>query len=211
MDPNQYPQTPQPQPQQTPGQFDYILNAQAPKKASAFGGGGGQKQKILMSIIFVVVILMVAVIGFSLFTSATKKDYGTYRTLLEKQTEIIRITDLGSTKARTVSVKNYTVSIKSVTASEKNDTAAFLKSAGVKIDEKSLAAKKDGNNDKALATAEQANQYDEKLIAIINTLVIDYQKDIKLLGSNVSTKTERALVTTLQNNAKVLANAPKTN
>lgn len=211
MDPNQYPQTSQDPQQSTPGRFDYILNAEAPKKAKLFGSGNGgnQKQRTLISVIFVLAVVSVAIIGFGVFSSLTKKDYSAYKTLLEKQTEIIRIADLGSVKSRTVSVKNYVASIKSVTVSEKNDTAAFLKAAHVKIDEKALAAKSDANNDKALTTAEHANQYDEKLAEIINTLIIDYQKDIASLGNSVSTKTERALVTTLQTNAKVLANAPK--
>ncbi len=203
MDPNQLP--PQ-QPMQN--QYDYILNSQTPtKKPMAFGTGGGQKQRILVSVIFIVVVLIVVMIGFAVFQSATKKDYSGYKTALEQQTEIIRIADLGATKARTASVKNYASSVKSITSSEKADTASFLKSASVKVDEKVLAQKKDESNDKLLATAEQANQYDEKLISILNGLVVAYQKNIKSLPA-ATTKSEKALVTTLQNNAKVLANTP---
>ena len=206
MDPNQLP--PQ-QPMQN--QYDYILNSQTPnKKPMAFGTGGGQKQRILVSVIFVVVVLLIVVVGFTVFQAATKKDYSTYKTALEQQTEIVRIAELGANKARTVSVKNYASSIKLITASEKADTASFLKSVNVKVDEKVLALKKDESNDKLLATAEQTNQYDEKLITLLNGLVVAYQKNIKSLPA-ATTKAEKALVQTLQNNAKVLTNAPASN
>ncbi len=204
MDPNQIPQN--------TGQYDYILNAPTPKKANFFSGGknGGKKQTILYSIIFVLVIVTIFVVVLSVFISANKKDYTLYKKILDEQTEIIRITDLGYAKARSASIKNYATSIKSITTSEKTDTLAYLKGAGIKIDEKVLASKKDTNNDKTLTAAEQANQYDEKLTLVLNTLVISYQKDIKTLGTDVSTKTERALISTLQANAKVIANTPKT-
>jgi len=203
MDPNQLP------PQQpVQNQYDYILNSQSTnKRPAAFGTGGGQKQRILVSIIFIVVVLIIVIVGFAVFQSATKKDYSGYKTALEQQTEIIRIADLGAAKARTASVKNYASSVKSITSSEKTDTAAFLKGASVKIDEKAIALKRDASNDKLLETAEQAKQYDEKLISILNGLVITYQKNTKTLPTP-TTKAEKALVTTLQNNAKVLANIP---
>lgn len=206
MDPNQQPQAPQ-QPNQN--QYDYILNSPTPKKPSVMNMGGGQKSRKLVSIIFVLVVVTAALVGFAIFRSATKKDYSTYKALLNSQTEIVRIADLGVSKARRAAIKNYVASIKSVTTSEKNDTLAYLKTSNVNVDEKALALKKDADNDKALATAEQANQYDEKLTSILNTLIIAYQKDIKSLGGSITTKSERTLVTTLQNNAKVIANAPK--
>lgn len=203
MDPNQLP------PQQpVQNQFDYILNAPTPKKTPlAFGTGGNQKQRILVSIIFVVVVLIIVLVGFVIFRSVTKKDYTSYKSAVDQQTEIIRIADLGSTKARTASVKNYASSVRLITTSEKSETVSFLKNSGLKIDEKALALKKDGNNDTLLASAEQANQYDEKLVAILNGLVVTYQKNIKSLPA-ATTKSEKALATTLQNNAKVLANIP---
>jgi hypothetical protein len=203
MDPNQYPQQAPPQ-----NQFDYILNSTPQGRKGGFIGGGNQKQKILLSVIFVLVVLVIIVVGFSVFKSLTKKDYSAYKTAIEQQTEIIRIADQGVAKARTQSVKNYASTIRSVTTSEKADTASFLKSSKIKVDEKALAAKKDANTDKQLTTAEQANQYDEKLVAILNGLVAEYQKGLKTFPT-ATTKSEKALVAKLLYDAKILVNVQK--
>lgn len=200
MDPQYAPQAPQ-------NQYDFLNSPQTgPKKP--FMTGGNPKQKVLLSVIFIVVVVVILIIAFAVFRSLTAKDYSAYKSLINKQTEIIRIADAGISKARDTSVKNYVSTVGAVTESEKSDTLAFAKIAGVNINEKQLAAAKDADNDKLLADAEKNNQYDQKLVELLNKLVISYQKDVKSAATAATGKKEKALVIKLQNNALVIANTP---
>jgi len=195
----------QPPAQQNP--YDFLNNQPSNQRRQLFTSNN-PKQKMLVSILFVAGVIFLLVVVLVVFRSLTKKDYSVYNTMLKKQTEIIRLANTGSTKARDSSVKNYTATIYQVTTSEKTSTLAFVKKNGVKVNEKALDAAKDANNDKALTAAESANQYDQKLSELLNSLIISYQKDIQASAQKVSTKSEKTLVTTLQNNAKIIANAP---
>lgn len=200
MDPQYAPTPPQ-------NQFDF-LNAQPAKQKKSFLSSNNPKQKMLISVLFVLAVLIIAIIAVVVFRSLTKKDYSVYKSLVTQQNEIVRIAAVGVTKARDTSVKNYAATIGAVTLTEKNDTLAFARKAGVKINDKDLEAAKDAANDKALATAETNNQYDQKLVELLNSLVIAYQKDIQSAATGVTTKSEKAVVVKLQNNAKIIANAP---
>ncbi len=192
----------------TPPQNNYdFLNTQ-PNAKKPFGGGRNPKQNLLVSVIFIVVVLVVLVIAFIVFRSLTKKDYSVYKSLVTQQTEIARIAGMGIAKARDSSVKSYAATIYSVTQSEKNDTLAFAKLAGLKISDKELATSAGTNNDSQLTAAEASNQYDQKLTDILDKLIIAYQKDVQTLTAGANSKSEKAIVVKLQNNAKVIANAP---
>ena len=201
MDPNYMPQ-----PQQNPYDF---LNAQPTQQKRPLLGGNNPKQRMLISVLFVLGVLFAVIIAIVVFRSVTAKDYSVYKDLVLKQTEIIRIADQGAVKARDANTKNYAATIKSVTQSEKNETLAFVGKVGLKINDKQLALAKDTDNDKTLSNAESSNQYDQAFTTLLNELIVDYQKNISAAADGVSTKTEKAIVTALQYNATVIANAPK--
>ena len=189
----------------TQNQFDF-LNQQPVNQKKPLMTGGNQKQRMLVFGVFVLVVLLLVVVAVVVFRNLTKKDYSAYKDLVGQQTEIVRIASAGTAKARDTSVKNYAATIASVTQSEKNDTLTFAKKVGVSINEKELDSAKDASNDKALAAAESSNQYDQKLVDLLNSLIVTYQKDIQAVAGNVTTKSEKAVVVKLQANAKVIAN-----
>ena len=195
-------------PQPPQNQYDF-LNVQPTRQKNPLFGGNNPKQRMLISILFVLGVLFAVIIAIVVFRSLTAKDYTSYKNLVLKQTEIIRIAELGSSQARDVTTKNYAATIKSVTQSEKNDTLAFASKVGLTIQDKQLAISKDEANDKTLAAAESSNQFDQTFTTLINKLVADYHSEIKIAASGVDTKTEKAVVTTLQNNAAVIINSPK--
>jgi len=198
MDPN-LPQQP------IANKYDYLYVTPPAKRP--FGISGDPKQKLLISVLFVGFVLIVLFVGFSVFSSLTKKDYTNYTKLVDQQTEIVRIIDSGLLKARGITAKNYTSTLRASTLSEKNEVTAFLKTNGVKIDEKKLATSKNAANDKVLADAQSAVDYDEKFVALVNKLVVDYQKIIASSVSTATAKPEQALVSGLQTNAEIIANA----
>lgn len=200
MDPQYAPTPPQ-------NQFDF-LNAQPTSPKKPFLSAQNPKQKILISALFVLAVLIISVVVLIVFRSLTKKDYSAYKSLVNQQNEIVRIANLGTSKVRDASVKNYAATISAVTVTEKNDTLTFAKKVGVKFNEKELEAAKDANNDKILSAAETNNQYDQKLVEVLQTLITKYQKDIQSVAAKVTTKAEKTVVAKLQSNAKIIANAP---
>ena len=198
------PKTPQMPTQDVANKYDYILNAPTNKKRLLIPGG---QNKTLAMVIFVVGFFFVLMILFVVFNSLTKKDYGAYIKLAQKQSEIIRVADIGVDKARSADSKYYVRTIREVTASEQADTLAYLKKSGNSVNAKQLVLLKDPATDKKLTTAEQTSTYDETLLSTINSLVIDYEKSAKSATASASGPTEKSLAATLNSNAKVLLNA----
>lgn len=189
----------------TPNPYDF-LNAPSGPKRTLFGTGG-PKNKVLISVVFVLVVLLLVVVGFSFITSLGKKDYSAYNTLLKTQYELVRITELGTNKARTAEVRQFAATVQYATITEREAVVTLLTKAEQEVLVKQLAQAKDAANDKALATAEQANRYDEEVLKIMNSLLTSYYKQIKEIAPSASTKSEKALVTQLQANAKVVSDA----
>ena len=189
----------------TPNPYDF-LNAPTGPKRTLFGSGG-PKNKVLVSVVFVLVVLLLVVVGFSFITSLGKKDYSAYNTLLKTQYELVRITELGTNKARTAEVRQFAATVQYATITERDAVVTLLTNAEQEVLVKQLAQNKDAANDKALAAAEQANRYDEEVLKIMNTLLSGYYKQIKDIAPSASTKSEKALVTQLQTNAKVVSDS----
>jgi hypothetical protein len=203
MDPQNFPQ----QQPIAPNPYDYLNTS--PQRRASFGGGD-PKKKLIMSVAFVAIVLLVVGIGLSIILSLGKKDYTPFKNALYTQNEIIRIADAATTKARTPTTRQFVATILYATSTEKAQTQEILKKGGVKITDKQLAAKKNADNDKALETAEQANRYDEKVTEVLNTLLLQYSKDIKEAKAIASTKTEKELIATLQKNILIIAGTTKT-
>lgn len=203
MDPQIFPQ----QQPMAPNPYDYLNTS--PRGRNSFGGGD-PKKKLIMSVAFVAIVLLVVGIGLSIILSLGKKDYTPFKDALYTQNEIIRIADAATTKARTPTTRQFVATILYSTSTEKAQTQEILKKGGVKITDKQLAAKKNADNDKTLETAEQANRYDEKVTEVLNTLLLQYSKDIKEAKTIASTKTEKELIATLQKNILVIAGTTKT-
>jgi len=196
MPPNQQPNQ---QPQGS-NPYDFILNPSAPPKKGPFNGS---KHTKLISVAFIGIILVVVMIGISVITSLGNKNYNSLLELAQRQTEIVRIADLGLANARDPSTVTYVSTLRNVTLSEKTSTLAFLAKKKFKVNDKQLALKKDASIDKDLTSAKQDNNYDAVLLEKLDGLVTSYQKAEKTLGNSESAS-EKTLVTTLTDNAKVL-------
>ena len=169
--------------------------------------GGNRK---IVSVIFVLGVLLLVAIIYALFSSLTAKNYNDVLALNERQTEIVRVADLGISKATDDSTRAYIATIRTITASEASDTTAFLKKKGIKVTAKQLASKKDTSTDKSLVTAQQTNNYNKVLLLKINGLLSDYQKAEKAVPNVSASVSEKALYVILNTNAQILTGAVAT-
>jgi hypothetical protein len=184
--------------------YDQILNPAAPpKKPFLFGAAGKPKPAIM--VLFVLLALTLIVAAYAVFSSLTSKNYDSVVSLAQRQEEIIRISELGLKKATDPSTMIYLATVRNVTQSEQTDTMAFLKKKGQEVSAVQLALKKDSSIDTALNTAEQNNTYDDVLLGKLNGQIVSYQRAIRSVTVDSSSKSEKALFETLTTNAKTIA------
>lgn len=155
--------------------------------------------------LFVLGVLTIFIVGFTVFNNLTQKNYDSVIDLAARQTEIVRIADLGLANARDPAVLTYVSTIRNVTLSEKVSTQAFLVKKKNKATTKQLLLKKDTSTDQALTTAEQNNTYDQTLLNKLNDLLASYQKAEKNITDYKDSKSETTLVLNLLANARVIA------
>jgi hypothetical protein len=179
------------QPQQSGDPYGFIMNSPArpPKqplamKARILVVGGGL---ILLIIIFVIVS--------SLLSSGQKAQRDIYVQLAQKQTEMIRISTIGSKKAKTLQAKSYAITTRVSLESSQKQTTALITKRGLKEKNlnKSLALSKNVKVDTELETAEKNNRFDETFMKIMETQLSDYQKLLNQAASGASANERKSL------------------
>ncbi len=166
----------QSQPQNNPYDF---LDDKPPIKKGLFSSGGGGKQKSLIVIVgTLLLITVIAVMLFSVF-GGTPSNKTELLGLAQEQNELIRISDIGTMKARGADAKNLAVISKLTFTSDQQPLLAALKTQKVKVTTKQLDAGKDSKTDDLLTQAEQANRFDEVFIQTLQSKLTAYQRDLK--------------------------------
>lgn len=172
--------------------YDFFLNNNpTPKKRLSVGGGKSVKQRILIIVGGGAFLLTIIIISFSLLFGGTDKSTSQFISLAQQQTEIMRIADIGITKARDNSGKNLAINVKLSFTTAKLQTTDILKKHGAKVGEKELAAKKNSQNDQALEAAAVNNSFDVTFTKIIGESLAAYQADLKKTYDITTSKTEK--------------------
>ena len=203
------PQSPSPAPPPiTPsggnqGQYDFLFK-EPPKKSRLTLNLNSTKQRILVVAGGGVVLLVIILIAISLLTSGGKANQALLLSIAQKQTELIRIADLGAQKAHTTATKNLAVT---TAASLTTDQNALLGVMSPKPKAKDLALGKNSNTDKLLTTADQNNQFDEVFVTEIQKELLSYQKLLKQARDSTSNKKTKAILSTEYAHASILAGA----
>lgn len=193
----------QPQTPSTGDPYDFITNPSKPAKKSLFGGG----PKLLPIVALAAIIVVVLVIGVSLLSGggSLKKDY---TTLLQQQTEILRISDLGLKNARSSDARNFAVITKeSIYSQQGTLTKQAASVAKVKLKAKELSAGKNADTDKKLTAGEQTNKYDEVLVGVLQDSLKQYQQTLKKIYDQTNKKTAKDNLDEAYASVQVLINA----
>jgi hypothetical protein len=169
--------------------YDFIMSNGAPAK-----GGLNKKMRIAIVAALAIVLILGGLIINTLLSSAGKENTQTLLTIAERQTELMRVADLGIVGARSNTVQNLAVTTKLSIQSDQNAMLSVLKSNKIKTDPKKLTGRKDVKTDKALTQAEQANSFDETFTKILQTQLAEYKKDLKqAYDAATKPKTKQAL------------------
>lgn len=161
--------------------YDFIM-ADKPVKKFNFGGGmgGGNKTKrLFIALGGLLLLIVLALIFASLLNRGNKGGTDGLLSMAEQQTEIIRISTIGITKAQSGGTKNIAATSASTIQSDLIQTQGLLKKSGVKTSTKSLATGKNPKTDAAFTAAEQSNTFDDVFNATLKASLTKYQTTIK--------------------------------
>ncbi len=189
---------------QTP--YDFIM--QNPQKTpSKFGFDGSKKSRIILVAIVGGVLLALFIIIAAIISSSGKSSTQSLISLAEEQNEIIRVADIGVSKARTADAKNLATITSYSFRSSQADTLALLAKQGHKLKTKQLALKQDSKTDSQLTTADLNNKFDETFKQLIGQSLVTYQKDVKAVFDSSTNKSEKQILSTSYNGVTLLVSS----
>ncbi len=209
MQPNQYP--PAPPPMHSPNNpglnpYDFLLDK--PKKSKSFlPSGNSTKQRIIIVVVIIIIIFVAGSIILSLLGSSGKSASDDLLVVAQKQTEIIRVTNIGYTKARDKSTKNLALTAELSILSDQAPLLVAMKKSGIDVSKSQLVLGKNTSTDAKLTLADQDNNFDDVFNQTLIGSLGSYQTAVKKAYDETnSTKTKLALVSSLQNVGKILSN-----
>lgn len=189
--------------------YDFILAGPPKQKKSLIPGGGSLKQRVILVVGGALGLMLVLYVIFSLAFSGGG-GLAKLTTIAQKQTEIIRISNAGSSVVREPSISNFTQSVLLTTTSGQQQTVDYLASHGKKVKTKQLALLQSSKTDQALESAKQAGQYDNALLGTLLDRLKDYRASVKEAYDDSSSQTQKALLKQLFQQADgLLANPPQ--
>ncbi|MCW1908655.1 MAG: hypothetical protein KIH63_004920 [Candidatus Saccharibacteria bacterium] len=203
-----------PAPSQNP--YDFILNSGQPqvpgKMPRISSGGSGQKQRIIFVAIAGFIVLILGIIVFNILSSAGKGNTTLLKNLAAEQTELIRVSDLALTKAKSTKARNLAASATITIRTTKQRTTKLLSLKGAEVTPKELGAKLNDKTDAALNAAEQANRYDEVYIEYMLGALAAYQNNLKTAyDANTETNDRDVLSSAFASTALIYENQTATN
>jgi hypothetical protein len=176
--PQQFPAPSQPSGQFNPQQYDFITNPKQPKKRR-FSLLPSTTSRILVTFLISAVILTVVIIGYLLLTGGGRQNNSQMIGVIQKQTELARVAEIGNRKAGSQQAKNLAQSTAVVMTTQKQTFNALLKKNKIKVSTKEAAGGQDKKTDQQLSVAESNGRFDDAFMQVIRDGLSDYQKTLQ--------------------------------
>jgi hypothetical protein len=187
--------------------YQFIVDTDHNKKKPLVPRGDSKRARIFIVVGGALLLLVAGIIVAALISNAANAGKADLLKVAQKQAELVRISELGMTRAQGSSAKNLATTVNLSLQSDQATLIASLKSAGVKVSLKELALGKNPKTDTALTTAEQANKFDEVFTETIQTQLLDYQKSLKTAYDKASSTKLKQTLSDQFNTAGLLATA----
>lgn len=190
------------QPDSNHGQYDFILNNQAPKK-SLFSGGS-KNTRLLFIVVVVLVLIVLFWVLLAVLNGGKKAGVDELVGIAQDQTEIARLATAGSTAARSTDTRGFaTTTALSINTSQK-DLLDIIKKHGRKLSTKDLALKHSAETDQDLNSAAENNRYDEVFKQTMRNELADYQQALKTAYANSTNIGDKQQLDTMYKQASLL-------
>lgn len=187
MDPNKpYQNSPESNP------YEFILNPQQPSKPKRLGGVGNNK--FLLTIILIIGGVFVLMIIAAIFLNALAPKKVSKEQLLglsQTQTELIRVSEQGSTVSIQQVTRNLAATIQYSMKTQRKQTLDTLAKNDIEVSDKLLALKQNAQTDQQLASAKSTSTYDAAFTEIMETQLKQYATTLQQLTEQGASKTER--------------------
>ncbi len=199
MDPNN---RPAPAPPAGHNPYEFITNPAKPAKRSLLPAGG-KKQRLIIVAVAAVIFITIILVFVSLLSSSgsIKPDY---QSLVQQQTELIRISEIGRTKAAGADARNLAVNTSYTISTQQNNLEPIAKKAGAKTDKKTLGLGKNPKTDSALDDAAQANNFDSVFITTMQDSLKKYQQTLKKIYDHTNSKSSKEKLSNAYNDTSLL-------
>lgn len=185
--------------------YDFIVNPDSKPSKPLLPGGDSMKGRIIIVVGGLIAFIIVALIAITLLSSGGKENRAQLVKLAQAQAEIVRVSTLGTERARSSASQNLAITTSLTLQSDSAQLLAALDKQGIKISKKDLAAGKDAKTDAALTAAEQSNQFDTIFIQTIQAMLVTYQKDMQAAYEASKSKNLKAVLEQQFSNAAILA------
>lgn len=176
--------------------YDFIMSSgQPPQKGrSPIKAGGGQLQRIIFVVAGALFLIIIVIVAFSVLSGGGKASVTSLKSLAADQTELIRVADLGVTKAKSTNARQLAATTSLSLKTMHQRTVKLLSQKGEEITPQEKNSKKDTKTDTALTAAEQNNRYDETLITYLTNALTNYQTALKTAYDTSSEANDRAVL-----------------
>lgn len=201
MPPQSTPPTPPPT-----GQFDFMMKDQ-PKPPGRFGSllsGIPRPAKIALTSVGVLIIL---VILYSLLFGGKTTNVDQLTAVAARAQEITRVSTLAQTGSQNTDTQELAATTSKVLTSQEQELKTYLKTSGVKVDTKKLAARLNKDTDAQLLIAQQNNNYDQAYLSYLKASLLSYQSDIVAASQGATKNAVEILAADLQS-VQTLLSAP---
>jgi len=186
--------------------YDFIFSSnQQPKRGlSTMLSGNSKKQRVIIALFGSVVFIIMATVAFSLITSSGKSSTQALIELAQEQTELVRVTDTGVSKARSSAAKNLAITTRLSVHTSQLDTIALLKKSGHKLGVKQLGLKQSAQTDQQLSAAVTNNTFDEVFTELLHEQLVAYRASLQKIYKATTNKTKKQILQTSFNGVGLL-------
>lgn len=200
-------------PQSTPpippptGQFDFIMKDQ-PKPPGRFGSLLSDIPRPAKIALTAVGVLIILVVVYSLLFGGKTTNVDQLTAVAARAQEITRVSTLAQTGSQNTDTQELAATTSKVLTSQEQELKTYLKTSGVKVDTKKLAARLNKDTDAQLLVAQQNNNYDQAYLSYLKASLQSYQSDIVAASQGASKNAVEILAADLQS-VQTLLSAPQ--
>lgn len=187
--------------------YQFIVDESHQKKSPLPSFGSSKQSRLFIVLGGVLVLIILGIIIASILSSASNAGQNEIIKAAQKQTELVRVSEIGLKLAKGSSAKNLATSINLSLQSDQAALLSTLSANGLKVSTKELALGKNQKTDTLLTSAEQSNKFDEIFIQTIQAQLVDYQKTLKSAYDKTDSKKIRTTLETQYKTAGLLATA----
>jgi hypothetical protein len=205
MPPNNYPN-----PNMPSDPYAFMNNGSSPRRSPSFINPQTTKGRVILFGSLAVVLVIVFVVVMSILGSADRAKSQQYIELGQRQAEIIRLTALGETKARSLETRSYALTVRFTMLHSQSSVNKVIDGRGISSKQlsKELTKSKNTASDQLLTEAERNNRFDETFKELIDSEIAKFQQQINAVAEG-STKAEKRILEETFKDASLLTTATK--